>query len=367
MRGKRYADPFVLAAALATACTVFDGVGVPAGADASTPSARDDTTSNGNGTSQAAADAGAAVGFAYEPVPAGCVTDVSAGHHAFTCEGLSVDVMVPAMKTGCAAAGCGLILELHGDTGSGPLFDAHLRLLERGAARGFVVVAPTGPLIGTIGNPPITPPGSTWGPALDAPLITITKTIAGVFHADAKRIHVAGFSRGGYTALRFACDQATYFASVVAGGSGNGGMLLPMPGPEATCFEGMRYPTRPIDIQLLMGRTDSRYPNLVSARDNALAHYGLVTADVKDVQAAVPDATFQRSVHDGKPVVEWIDHAYEVDPANADPYSRTARGHRVPGSTVPVTVDRYNVACKGPTAVDWGATILDFFAAHPLP
>ena len=60
------------------------------------------------------------------PAPApqarGCITDVAPGAHTFTCEGLRTDVFVPAA---CARAGCGQILELHGDTGTGLLIDAN--------------------------------------------------------------------------------------------------------------------------------------------------------------------------------------------------------------------------------------------------
>ena len=56
------------------------------------------------------------------PTPSGCVTDVSAGNHDYTCEGLAVNAQIPPA---CLAPGCGLILQLHGDTGNGALMDAH--------------------------------------------------------------------------------------------------------------------------------------------------------------------------------------------------------------------------------------------------
>src|SRR5215813_9098938 len=76
------------------------------------------------------------------PVPSGCITDVSPGVHTFSCEGLSVDVSVP---DACERPGCGLVTELHGDTGTGALLDANTNLEALGRDRGYVVVAPTGP------------------------------------------------------------------------------------------------------------------------------------------------------------------------------------------------------------------------------
>src|SRR5437773_55150 len=73
------------------------------------------------------------------PVPSGCVTDVTPGDKTFTCEGLSVDVSIPAS---CIKPGCGLITELHGDTGTGALMDAHTNLKALGKEKGYVVIAP---------------------------------------------------------------------------------------------------------------------------------------------------------------------------------------------------------------------------------
>jgi poly(3-hydroxybutyrate) depolymerase len=64
------------------------------------------------------------------PAPGGCITDVSRGAHTFTCEGLRTDAFVPES---CRRPGCGIVLELHGDTGSGLLIDANTNLMALGA------------------------------------------------------------------------------------------------------------------------------------------------------------------------------------------------------------------------------------------
>jgi hypothetical protein len=86
--------------------TAQDG-GAPVGADASTLPAKD------------------AESPAPPPTPSGCITDVTPGDHTFTCEGFSTDVSIPAA---CEQPGCGLITELHGDTGTGALMDANTNL-----------------------------------------------------------------------------------------------------------------------------------------------------------------------------------------------------------------------------------------------
>ena len=149
------------------------------------------------------------------------------------------------------------------------------------------------------------------------------------------------------------------------GGAGNGAGQLTVNAPEATCFEGARVPARPLDILMLMGRTDALYPKMVSVRDNALANYTLAPSDRTVVKQSGTAYTQTRAKKLGKPVVEWFDHAYEIDAAVAPLYA-TAKGHCIPGSTVPANA-LYPVACKPPTALDWGAEILSFFDAHPKP
>src|SRR4051812_7009847 len=99
------------------------------------------------------------------PTPAGCVTDVSTGDHMYTCGGLRVDARIPAR---CQAPGCGLILELHGDTGSGLLMDGHTKLRELGEQNGYIVIAPSGPPW------PGSEGGSTWHATNDATLVDMT-------------------------------------------------------------------------------------------------------------------------------------------------------------------------------------------------
>jgi poly(3-hydroxybutyrate) depolymerase len=111
---------------------------------------------------------------------------------------------------------CGLILELHGDTGTGLLEDAHLKLRDLGVRDGYIVVAPTGPPIGG-GDP-----GSTWSSANDAALVAIVRELASAYRADMKRIHVTGFARrlrhGGVV-----CDHVICFCRPHLAGASTGG------------------------------------------------------------------------------------------------------------------------------------------------
>src|SRR5262245_20957159 len=73
--------------------------------------------------------------------PSDCITSTAAGDHTFNCEKMPVYVHIPSV---CPKGGCGLILEIHGDGGTGPTQDAHLRLSELGEKAGYILIAPTG-------------------------------------------------------------------------------------------------------------------------------------------------------------------------------------------------------------------------------
>jgi polyhydroxybutyrate depolymerase len=279
------------------------------------------------------------------PVPAGCITDVTTGDHVYTCGGLLVDVRIPAV---CQGAGCGLILELHGDTGTGPLMDAHTKLRELGSQHGYIVVVPTGPAwLGPQG-------GSTWSDYNDSMLVDMTRQIMDVFRVDAAKIHVTGFSRGAFVTWRLLCDHADLFASAAPGGAGNGTSFS-----EPTCFTAGRAPSRPTPILFLMGRTDASvgYATLTQIRDGAISSYGATGP-----QTITTDAGYTHARWTGTSIIETFDHAYET--VSDGPFA-SARGHCIPGSTSDPYATQYAVPCRLPNAFVWGEAVMSFFLAHP--
>jgi polyhydroxybutyrate depolymerase len=285
------------------------------------------------------------------PSPSGCITDVSPGDHTFTCDGLQVDMRVPAA---CEAPGCGMILELHGDTGTGLLEDAHTKLRDLGAMNGYIVVAPTGSPLG-FGS------GSTWSRADDATLVDIMQQHATVFRTDPKKVHVTGFSRGGFVTWRLLCDHADLFASAAPGGAGDGTQFS-----EATCFSQGRAPSRKIPILLLMGRTDADagYPSMTQIRDAALVNYGTQASGSPTVLTMDANYTHNQWKSPDGATFESLDHAYET--VNPGPWS-FARGHCIPGSTVDPQAPQYALPCNLPNAFAWGQEVMTFFLAHPMP
>ena len=281
------------------------------------------------------------------PIPNGCITDVSTGDHVYTCGGLQVDARIPAA---CQAPGCGLILVLHGDTGTGLLMDGHVKMRELGAQNGYVVVAPTGPPYG--GGLP----GSTWKSTNDATLVQMVRDFAAVFRVDMKKIHVTGFSRGAFVTWRLLCDHSDLFASAAPAGAGFGTSF-----GEQTCFTTGRSPARKLPIIFLMGRTDASvgYTTMTQIRDAAIANY----AAAGPVNVAM-DAQYRHDRWTGTGVIETFDHAYET--VNDGPFA-SAKGHCIAGSTTDPYAPQYAIPCKLPNAFVWGEEVMRFFRAHPMP
>jgi poly(3-hydroxybutyrate) depolymerase len=251
------------------------------------------------------------------------------------------------VPTVCTRPGCGLILEIHGDTGTGLLEDAHTKLRDLGDRAGYIVLAPTGPAIGDVVE------GSTWSRANDATLVDIVRQFVDVFRVDQNKVHVTGFSRGGYTTWRLLCDHADLFASGAPAAAG-----ATDAGP---CFVPGRTPSRKVPILFMLGRTDASvtYPNTTRIRDAAIGSYGATGP-----RAIASDATYTRSrwtSADGV-VIDVLEHGYENSP---DSSWAGAKGHCIPGSTVEPTAPQYALACKGPTTFNWGEEVMRFFQTHP--
>ena len=295
------------------------------------------------------------------PTPSGCITDVSPGDHTFTCEGFSTDVSIPAA---CMKPGCGLITELHGDTGTGALMDANTNLKALGKQHGFVVVAPTG-------SPWPGGPGNTWSspPAADDEnVVKIIQKVAEVFRTDPKKNHLTGFSRGGFVTWRLLCKHADLFASVApatagsANGTSNGFTCDGVP-IDSCPFDGSPggSPSVEVPIVLLMGRTDVPVPLGCTSRirEQVIAAWGLGNQATVDADA---NYTHSRWTNAKGTVLETFEHSYETEPSG--PFG-DAKGHCFPGSTMDPFAPQYAVPCKGPDAFTWGEQVMAFFEAHP--
>jgi poly(3-hydroxybutyrate) depolymerase len=261
----------------------------------------------------------------------GCITSTIPGDHSFTCESMPVYAHIPAV---CPQAGCGLILEIHGDGGTGPLQDAHLKLADLGEKNGYILLAPTGG-----GFPPT-----------DDALFRMVRQFADVLKVNPKKIHATGFSRGGFAVWRLACDHADVFASVAPAAAGVG-----LPG-ETSCFSSGVQPSRRFPILLMIGLADRNVPvdTQTAMRDLVVSRWGL-----SGPEKVSGDSNYTHNRWAGRDggLFELFEHRYEMPRGG---------GHCVPGSTA-VNARQYPYGCQGPNAFNWGEEVMRFFQAHPMP
>lgn len=291
----------------------------------------------------------------------GCAPDGTAGHQLKECaDGVRFDVDVPDR---CLTGSCGVILDVHGWSMTGPMMSLHSRLSDLAGPRGYIVVHPTAP-----GDPP------SWGKgkspyskdfSFDPTVWSFVEATATRFHCDDKKLHATGFSQGAMLAFRVAFDHPDRVASIA-----------PIAGPwgfaEPTPFRDSKptgeVPKVKVPILYIHGTKDRELKfegNALVLRDAILSGYGLGVAESLH-QAATVRASRYRDAN-GATLFEFWEHDY----ATAD--ERTVGGHCVPGPVAPEDghyigfspSERPFRCIDGDQDFDAGVEILRFFEEHP--
>lgn len=272
------------------------------------------------------------------PIPDDCITDVSAGTQQLECEGLTFDLSVPPE---CTERACGLIVDVHGFGMNGAMQANHSGLRELGAEHGYILVHPWAP------GAPLT---SMWNPSHDAPVMAFMQRVIAAFDVDADRIHMAGYSQGGFMTWRFLCKYSDLLASVapLAAGSprdsGNGmGCDIEVTPPEHE---------RP--VLYMHGTTDG----LVLFEGAMVQHAALIelwSLEQTEVVATDDEHEWTRFVNARGTTYEFVQHEWECGFTLRD---TPLRGHCFPGSGM-------LLGCGEDTAFHWGQAVMQFFLDHP--
>lgn len=280
-----------------------------------------------------------------------CITDPHAGHSAISCSGIVFDVEVPAA---CEQPGCGLILDVHGLTMSAQMEDANTDLRAKAGAAGFIVIQPNA-------NP--APPQASWSTSDDPKIFDFVTRAIAVYRVDTKRVHMTGFSQGGFMTWRFLCAHADAFASVAPGAAASNC------GSQACTFTGAEVPSRQIPVLYMHGRQDTDYVQFSCAQpqvDAIAAAWGLTS---QGVVASSPTYSRTRYANAGGGLLEFIAHDYTSNAQFPGISSTRLLGHCYPGSTDPggAPGQLFSFKCEQAASFTWGDEVLAFFVAHPLP
>ena len=285
----------------------------------------------------------------HEVVSDACFPNPGPGHRVYPCNGINFDVEVPSS---CPPSGCGIILDVHGLTMSAAMEDANTELRMRGTTAGFVVVQPSA-------NP--SPPQASWG-AADEPKVFdfLTRAIA-VYGIDPDRVHMTGFSQGGFMTWRFLCGHADVFASVAPAAAASN-----CSGQSACSFTGSEVPSRKLPILYMHGTADHNYIPFSCAQpqvDAIVSAWGLHDDGV--IQSSAMHTRHRWS--DGNAILEFVAHDYSSNAQVPFVSASELQGHCFPGSTDPGNQpgQLFPFRCQQPAAFTWGSEVVQFFVAHP--
>jgi hypothetical protein len=339
-------------AAIKVAVDASSGSG--GGADARAPMTVKGDDGDAGGTLPASPDASSDASAAPVAVPApqaqGCVMSVAAGHTTLMCQGLTFELNVPEA---CIATQCGLIIDVHGGTMSAAMENKNTNMRELGRMHGYVVIQPNANL------------GLFDAMADDPVVFDFANNVADVFHLDRQRIHMMGFSQGGYMTWRFICAHTDWLASAAPAAAAGAANIS----SEVGCtFTGTDQPKGEVDIMYMHGHKDALvdFANAQVLRDAVIATYAAMQ---HEVVASSSSYTRTRYTSPHGTRFEFIEHDYVSNSAvGVPPLGVAIEGHCYPGSPDhELTEDGQLMAfgCEAPNDFTWGEEAIRFFQDHP--
>ena len=265
------------------------------------------------------------------PVPDDCLTDVRPGAYELRCEGLDFNLNVPEP---CTEYACGLIVDVHGFGMTAGLQEIHSELAIKGGDAGYIVLQPTAPSSDR---------GNSWSGQgdNDGQVEALMRRTINAFHVEENRVHMTGYSQGGFMTWRFLCDRSELFGSVAPMAAGTG------------CLE-ESFPENPVDILYGHGTTDGLVPFASSVPVREWIQQGYATDEGIPV-AGGEDYEWTRFTGSDGTVFEFLQWDWEV---NFALNGRALGAHCFPGSDL-------FLGCGADNAVIWGDAVVDFFLNHP--
>lgn len=273
--------------------------------------------------------------------PDGCLVGSEGLQHG-ECDGLQFDLHV---QPECLGEACGLVVDLHGATMTGQDQEANTHLGELSRGRGYLVLQPWAP-------------GAQWDvpeDALDAPVVALTQRVMEVFDVDTRRVHVTGFSQGGYMTWRMLCHRPELFASFAPLSAAANQLLREIEYGSTACADGGAAGLARRPVFYAHGTEDAvvDYRNALESLEGLHTLWGLSREMSVDSGAHYGVVRYEG---DTGGLLEHMHHDFRSD------YSEEVfgawEGHCFPGGDGPI-------GCGLGESPSWGELVLDFFEAHP--
>ena len=329
----------VLALGCEDSATSDDPLGPAGGPDAGAPDPDPDSPDADVIPDPPADAAGVELGDADE-----CVTEVTSGEHVFSCGAITFDVSIP---DACSVSHCGLILDVHGGCMSGRMEDANTNLRALGREHGYIVIQPNA-------NP--APPLSSWATTDDATILEFVERMIEIWDVDRDRVHLTGFSQGGFMTWRILCRDTGLFASVAPAAAAENAAPI---APEGCLLSQADGVDPSVDILYMAGIQDVFIDIEVARgqRDDALATLGM---GIGQEVAGDEGFSLTRYENESGTTFEYLEHDYSTS-------NIFLGGHCYPGSSDPGTEpgQLFSFACEGDSGFRWGEMAIEFFMAHP--
>jgi poly(3-hydroxybutyrate) depolymerase len=252
----------------------------------------------------------------------------------FPCDGVDVWVVVPRA---CFSQACGLVFNIHGGGMSDhATMDQATNMIALGSSAGYIVVHPH---------------KGTWSVASDKNAVfDLMQQVVSAFDVDKKRVHSTGYSQGGQISWALGCEHADVIASIAPAEEIN---------RVSDCWKSAKRPVRELPVLFAYGKQDSIGGGYASAQETVkqfvTAH--AMTGPETIAGAASSKYWRQRWVSPGGNVLEFISQDY------------TSSGVLgiLAGHCLPMATGKTFVSCSLPVDYDWGAEVMRFFRAHPMP
>ena len=275
-----------------------------------------------------------------EPLANSCIQDPKEGTSNLTCEGITFKLNVPEV---CMTKACGLIVDVHGWQMSSSLQNIHTNLSKLGEEAGFIVIHP---------NAKKTTYGRSWSDKDDKKVFAILSAVKNAFHVMENRVHITGFSQGGFMSWRFVCNYSSTIASAapLAHGAGNYNRnTQPLTiNIMEDCFKGEQ-----IDILYGHGQKDglAAYSGAIGTLKSILGNWSM---NKKETLVDQHDYKRVRFTNDKGTQIEFINYNWVIKTKSM----ANLGGHCFPGS------GGY-LGCGKDNEIHWGEEVIEFFLNHP--